>query len=69
MIRSNLKEVMNNHNPNLSVRQLSEDIDHGFETVRKMNNDAMKQYPKDLLDKLCKYFDCGIEDLIKFEKD
>lgn len=63
MIKSNLKQLVDDKN--ISIRQLSEEIDHGFETVRKMYNDELKHFPKDLLDKLCSYFDCEPGDLIK----
>lgn len=53
----------------ISLRQLSKEIDHGFETVRKLYNDEMERYPRDLLYKLCLYFDCTIEDLLKLEKN
>ncbi|MGG0052822.1 helix-turn-helix domain-containing protein [Bacillus atrophaeus] len=71
MIKSNLKSLMNSlesEGKKISVRQLSNDIDHGFETVRKMYNDDMERFPRDLLDKLCNYFECSVDDLIKFEK-
>ncbi|WHH56642.1 helix-turn-helix transcriptional regulator [Bacillus paralicheniformis] len=29
----------------------------------------MERFPRELLDKLCKHFDCEPGDLIKFEKD
>lgn len=63
MIKSNLKQLVDDKN--ISIRQLSEEIDHGFETVRKMYNDELKHFPKDLLDKLCNYFECEPGDLIK----
>ncbi|MDE1360577.1 helix-turn-helix transcriptional regulator [Bacillus paralicheniformis] len=34
-----------------------------------MYNDDMERFPRELLDKLCKHFDCEPGDLIKFEKD
>lgn len=67
MIKSNLKQLVDGRK--VSIRQLSEDINHGFETVRKMYNDELKQFPKELLDKLCNYFDCEAGELIKFEKE
>ncbi|WP_182004627.1 helix-turn-helix domain-containing protein [Priestia aryabhattai] len=67
MIRSNLKQLADNKG--VSIRQISDEIEHGFETVRKMYNDNMKQYPKELLNKLCIYFNCNVGDLIKFESE
>jgi DNA-binding Xre family transcriptional regulator len=55
-VRSNLKEIMREKNPNLSIRQLAKDIDYHFDSVRKMYKDEMVQYPRDLIWRLCKYF-------------
>lgn len=56
-VHSNLKEIMRAKDPNLSIRQLAKDIDYHFDSVRKMYKDEMVQYPRDLLWRLCKYFD------------
>lgn len=56
VIHSNLKVVMEQHNPNLSIRQLAKDINYHFDSVRRMYKDEMVQYPRDLLGKLCTYF-------------
>jgi DNA-binding Xre family transcriptional regulator len=56
VIRSNLKEVMENHDPKLSIRQLAKDVNYHFDSVRRMYKDEMVQYPRDLLLKLCLYF-------------
>jgi DNA-binding Xre family transcriptional regulator len=55
-IRSNLKEVMENHDPKLSIRQLAKDVNYHFDSIRRMYKDEMVQYPRDLLLKLCIYF-------------
>jgi DNA-binding Xre family transcriptional regulator len=56
VIRSNLREVMENHDPKLSIRQLAKDVNYHFDSVRRMYKDEMVQYPRDLLLKLCLYF-------------
>jgi DNA-binding Xre family transcriptional regulator len=58
-VRSNLKEMMRAKDPNLSIRQLAKDIDYHFDSVRKMYKDEMVQYPRDLLWRLCKYFNAS----------
>lgn len=63
-IRSNLKEIMEAKDPNLSIRQLAKDINYHFESVRKMYKDEMVQYPRDLLLKLCNYFNVSPGQLI-----
>ena len=56
VICSKLKEVMENHDPKLSIRKLAKDINYHFDSVRRMYKDEMVQYPRDLLLKLCVYF-------------
>lgn len=63
MIRSNLKALADGRG--VSVRQLARDIDYRFETVRLMYNDELERYPRELLDRLCAYFDCEINNLLK----
>jgi DNA-binding Xre family transcriptional regulator len=55
-IHSNLKNIMETHDPNLSIRKLAKEINYHFDSVRKMYKDEMVQYPRDLLLKLCKHF-------------
>jgi len=66
MIRSNLKPILDERE--LSIRQVSRDLDYGFETVRKLYNDEMERYPRDLLTKLCDYLEVGIEQLLVYEE-
>jgi DNA-binding Xre family transcriptional regulator len=56
VIHSNLKAIMEEHDPNLSIRQLAKAINYHFDSVRRMYKDEMVQYPRDLLLKLCMYF-------------
>jgi DNA-binding Xre family transcriptional regulator len=55
-IHSNLKSVLIQHDPNLSIRRLAKEINYHFDSVRRMYKDEMVQYPRDLLLKLCTYF-------------
>lgn len=64
-IHSNLKELLDERN--ISIRQVSRDIDYRFATIRQMYNDEMKHYPKDLISKLCEYLEVGIDDLLKLK--
>jgi DNA-binding Xre family transcriptional regulator len=64
VIRSNLKEVMKNHNPQLSIRKLAKDVNYHFDSIRRMYKDEMVQYPRDLLLKLCNYFNVQPGELI-----
>ncbi len=68
IIRSNLKEIMEVHDPKLSIRKLAKDIHYHFDSVRRMYKDEMVQYPRDLLQKLCEYFNVQPGQLIVFDE-
>ncbi|MCG7406803.1 helix-turn-helix transcriptional regulator [Paenibacillus sp. ACRRX] len=61
-IKSNLKPLADARG--LSVRQIARDIDYRFESVRQLYNDESRQFPRDLLDKVCNYFHCDISELL-----
>ncbi|WP_201317819.1 helix-turn-helix transcriptional regulator [Paenibacillus sp. EPM92] len=69
VIRSNLKEVMKQYDPKLSIRKLAKDVDYHFDSIRRMYKDEMVQYPRDLLLKLCIYFNIQPAQLIVMEDD
>ncbi|MDR6550738.1 helix-turn-helix transcriptional regulator [Paenibacillus qinlingensis] len=69
VIRSKLKEVMENHDPKLSIRKLAKEINYHFDSVRRMYKDEMVQYPRDLLLKLCLYFNVQPGQLIGIDMD
>ncbi|NQX46799.1 helix-turn-helix transcriptional regulator [Paenibacillus tritici] len=69
VIRSKLSEVMEKHDPKLSIRKLAKDINYHFDSVRRMYKDEMVQYPRDLLLKLCSYFNIQPGELIRMESD
>lgn len=61
-VRSNLKNLVDSSGK--SIRQVAKDIDYRFDTVRQMYNDESKHFPRDLLTKLCRYFNCTVNDLL-----
>ncbi|GAB6669624.1 TPA: helix-turn-helix domain-containing protein [Bacillus cereus] len=67
MLRSNLKEVADERG--ISIRQLSREIDYAYEVVRRMYNDEMERYPRDLLGKLCSFLNVTPNDLLIIEQD
>ncbi|MCI3198096.1 helix-turn-helix transcriptional regulator [Bacillus sp. HU-1818] len=67
MIKSNLKPILDERK--ISIRQLSNDIDHAFATVRKLYRDEMERYPRELLDKVCTYLNIELHELLLFQKD
>ncbi|MCY8988130.1 helix-turn-helix domain-containing protein [Bacillus atrophaeus] len=67
MIKSNLKPILDERK--ISIRQLSNDIDHAFVTVRKLYRDEMERYPRELLNKICTYLNIELHELLTFQKD
>ncbi|WP_213377356.1 helix-turn-helix domain-containing protein [Bacillus subtilis] len=67
MIKSNLKPIIDERK--ISIRKLSKDIDHEYPTVRKLYNDEMERYPRELLDKVCTYLNIELQELLIFQKD
>ncbi|WP_244996892.1 helix-turn-helix domain-containing protein [Paenibacillus woosongensis] len=65
MLRSNLKALADGHN--VSIRELSRAINYRFESVRLMYNDELERYPRDLLGRLCAYFNCDPNDLFTID--
>ncbi|OIR59220.1 hypothetical protein BLL41_21765 [Bacillus sp. FMQ74] len=66
MIKSNLKLIKDERK--ISIRKLSRDINHEYPTVRKLYNDEMERYPRELLDKVCTYLNIELQELLIFEK-
>lgn len=54
-LRSNLRALAEARG--VSIREIARDIDYRFESVRQLYNDEMERYPRDLIAKLCVYFD------------
>ncbi|QWV85230.1 helix-turn-helix domain-containing protein [Bacillus subtilis] len=67
MIKSNLKPLLDERK--ISIRQLSREINHEYPTVRKLYNDEMERYPRELFDKVCPYQNIELHELLIFQKD
>lgn len=61
-IHSNLRALTDARG--ISIRELARDIDYRFDSVRVMYNDEMERYPRDLLSKLCVYFNVTAAELL-----
>ncbi|MCM3488765.1 helix-turn-helix transcriptional regulator [Alkalihalophilus marmarensis] len=66
-IHSNLKVILDERN--LSVLQVSKDIEYRYESLRKVYNNENEHYPKKMLDKLCAYLNVEPGDLISYKKN
>lgn len=67
MIRSKLKMIADARD--LSIRQIARETGSHYEIIRRMYNDTMERYPRDVLDKLCAYLGVGIGDLLEYVRD
>lgn len=67
MIRSRLKEIVDEKG--LSIRKVAVDSELHFEPVRRMYNDTMERYPRDMLDKLCALFDIEVGELLEYVRE
>lgn len=67
IIRSNLRSLADKRG--VKIRELAREIDYRYESVRSLYNDEMERYPRDLITKLCVYFDCEIGDLLYLSAD
>jgi putative transcriptional regulator len=67
MIKSRLAEIAEEQG--ISIRELARDTDCHYETMRKLFNDSMERYPRDMLDKLCKRLGVTPGDLIVYVND
>lgn len=67
MIKSRLKTITDERG--LSIRELAREADCHFEIVRRLYNDTMERYPRDVLDKLCKYLKVSVHDILEYTPD
>jgi len=66
-IHSNLKVILDERE--LSLRQVSRDINYRFESVRQFYHDENKTYPRELIAKLCAYLEVSPGDLLYFQDE
>ncbi|MED3387262.1 helix-turn-helix transcriptional regulator [Bacillus subtilis] len=67
MIKSKLKTIIDQRK--ISIRKLSRDIDHEYPTVRKLYNNEMERYLRELFDKVWPYQNIELHELLIFQKD
>lgn len=67
IINSNLKQLLDERE--LSIRQVAKDIEYRFDSVRQLYNNENKNYPRELLAKLCEYLDVTPGEILYFKKD
>ncbi len=48
----------------ISLRTVAEETGVTRYTIYALANDELREYPKEVLEKLCNYFDCTVGDLL-----
>ncbi len=56
-------------NKGISQNQLAKDTGISVETIRNFKNNKTTRISFDILEKICNYLDCGVEDVMCLEKD
>jgi DNA-binding Xre family transcriptional regulator len=67
VVNSKLKEILDSRE--LSIRKVAKDIDYRFESVRSLYNNETKNYPRELLTKLCIYLNVSPGDLLDLDEE
>ncbi len=52
----------------ISLLTVSQETGISKYTIYAFNANGLKDYPKDMLEKLCAYFDCELSDLLRLEE-
>ncbi len=71
-MRSNLRvltaQKSQHERRRISLRTVSEETGITRYAIYALANDELREYPKEVLEKLCTYFDCSIGDLLLTEE-
>ncbi|MBG9774233.1 helix-turn-helix domain-containing protein [Brevibacillus laterosporus] len=65
-LRSNLKALADAKG--VSIRAIARDIEYRPESVRQLYNDEMERFPRELLARLCVYFNVSLSELLTLEE-
>jgi len=66
IVQSNLKKIIDERG--ISIRQLAEDSDLKFETVRRLYHDNTVQYHRESIGAICYTLGIEIDELLKLKK-
>lgn len=56
-------------NKGISQNQLAKDTGISVETIRNFKNNKTSRVSFDVLEKICNYLDCGVEDVFCLERE
>lgn len=77
-MKSNLSVLMDQHNLRVSqegqgsrvtVSSLASELGTAYTTIQRMYNDTSKRFDREVVEKICRFFDCGIGDLFVMVED
>ena len=71
-MRSNIKVLIaqkaQREERRISIRGLSAELGISTYTLYALADNKLNEYPKDVLEKLCNYFECAIGDVLTLEE-
>jgi putative transcriptional regulator len=71
VVKSNLKvliaQKVQREGGRSSVRAVATETGISYYTLSALANNTIREYPKEVLERLCTYFDCSIGDLLTTE--
>lgn len=71
-VRSNLRvltaQKSQREHRRISLRTVAEETGISRYTVYAFANDTLNEYPKEVIGRLCTYFDCAVGDLLLLEE-
>jgi len=67
MIKSNLSRIVGEKR--LKIADMAKDLQLHRHTLDQLYHDRAIRFEKDVLDKLCKYLNCSLSDILEFVPD
>ena len=52
----------------ITLERAAEEMGISYSTLRAIANDSIKEYPKEVLAKMCAYFSCNVGDILSYEE-
>lgn len=52
----------------ITLERAAGEMEISYSTLRAIVNDSIREYPKEVLAKMCAYFECNIGDILSYEE-
>jgi DNA-binding Xre family transcriptional regulator len=52
----------------ITLEKAAGEMEISYSTLRAIANDSIREYPKDVLAKMCAYFGCNVGDILSYEE-